>query len=188
MWLGEWWALFSRMKALAKWIAMNLDSTGWTAKFWMNFKFRRLSQNSHLIHLWIAFIKISAIQPTIPQLCHNWNYFFGLIQIQSTTIFKGSQNPASKKNYVGIINLMEKLDQLINFVMVKATVPCLVWPKYILCYYIYFSSDTGNDAFEFLLPIWYAIVLSKRMLITCTKERIMENNASSRNFFVAHFL
>lgn len=70
------------------------------------------------------------------------------------TTFKGSQNLESKKIYDEIIDLMEKLDRFIYFVMLNVTLPSLVFPKYIVCYYIYFTTDMGTDAFELPLPVW----------------------------------
>lgn len=69
---------------------------------------------------------------------------------------KGSQQyPASKEMYDEIINSINKLDQYINFIMVTVTVSCLILPNQIVCYFNYFVTDKGNDAFDSLLPVWW---------------------------------
>lgn len=81
-------------------------------------------------------------------------FFDRSIQYNNDEKFKGSQNPASKEIYVEIITLIEKLNRFIHFVMVNLTLPCLLFPKYTVCYYTYFTTDIGNDAFELPLPVW----------------------------------
>lgn len=69
-------------------------------------------------------------------------------------IFSGSKNPSSKAIYVKVVNQVEKLRRFIHFAFLKVTLPCIVLPKNIFCFYIYFTTDAGNDAFELPLPIW----------------------------------
>lgn len=66
----------------------------------------------------------------------------------------GSQFPESAEIYKKVIKLTKNMNRFINFIISKATAPCVIIPKYIACYYIYFTTDTGNDAFELLLPMW----------------------------------
>lgn len=66
----------------------------------------------------------------------------------------GSRHPASKMIYDKIIENVDKYSRFIHFVLLKITVPCFVLPKYIVCFYLYFATDRGNDAFELPLPVW----------------------------------
>lgn len=66
----------------------------------------------------------------------------------------GSKHPASKRIYSEINQVMKKLDRFINFMAIEITIPCLVLPKSIVCYYTYLTNGMENDAFELLLPVW----------------------------------
>lgn len=70
----------------------------------------------------------------------------------------GIKHPASKVIYVKIVDLVEKWDRFIQFALLKVTVPSFVLPKYIFCFYMYFSTNMGNDAFELPLPLWWVDV------------------------------
>lgn len=66
----------------------------------------------------------------------------------------GSQNPASKIIYVKIIEKVEKWSRFIHIVLLYVTVPSFVLPKYVVSFYLFYTTDLGNDAFELPLPVW----------------------------------
>lgn len=50
---------------------------------------------------------------------------------------------------------MEKLSELVDLVVVKFSVPCLILPKAIVSYYLYFTTGFRSDAFDLPLPMWF---------------------------------
>ena len=49
--------------------------------------------------------------------------------------------------------LADTITEIIQFGMVYVTVPAVVLPKAIICFYTYFTTDLGNDAFEMSFPL-----------------------------------
>lgn len=68
--------------------------------------------------------------------------------------FKGSKNPASKKIYVECDSLVEKLSRFIYFAFLYVNLPAFVLPKSIHSYVIYFTTDSGRDAFALPFEMW----------------------------------
>lgn len=84
-------------------------------------------------------------------------FFFGkFIDLERNIeyIISGSKNAASTAIYVNIIDKVERLSRFIHIILLKVTVPCSIVPKFIVCFYLYFTTDKGNDAFELPFPIW----------------------------------
>lgn len=71
--------------------------------------------------------------------------------------FQGSKYPASRPMYEETNRTVEKWTEIVAFVMAKATPLSWIAPKVIISYYLYFTSDMGDGAFELPLPIWYQI-------------------------------
>lgn len=69
-------------------------------------------------------------------------------------IFQGLQNEASKAIYVEVNDRIEKWSQIVHFVLVNVSIPFLILPKYLVSFYLYYTTDMGNDAFELPLPMW----------------------------------
>lgn len=87
----------------------------------------------------------------------HWSLRCNVIHFFDFFFFQGSQNPASNVIYIEVVDRVEKWSRFIHFVMLKVSIPCFVLPKYIVCFYLYFTTDMGNDAFELPLPIWWAV-------------------------------
>lgn len=68
-----------------------------------------------------------------------------------------SQNPASKSRYEKVNQLLEKYSAIGFFVMAKVTPVCWIFPKAIICYCIYFMTDSGNTAFELPMFFWWIL-------------------------------
>lgn len=50
--------------------------------------------------------------------------------------------------------MSEKFSKIIYFVIVDATIPCFMVPMVTRSYFLYYATDTGDDAFELPIPIW----------------------------------
>lgn len=50
--------------------------------------------------------------------------------------------------------IVEKISEIADFIMVKVSLPGFILPKAIYCYLQYFATDLGNEAFELSLPMW----------------------------------
>lgn len=49
---------------------------------------------------------------------------------------------------------IEVVSKITHFVMVKISAPLFVLPKALLCYFLYFTTDLGSNAFELSIPTW----------------------------------
>lgn len=74
----------------------------------------------------------------------------------------GIKYSESKTIYNETNQLAEKLSKIIYLVIVKISIPCLVLPKIIVCFIAYYATDSGNDAFELPLPMWYVSLPSMK--------------------------
>lgn len=50
--------------------------------------------------------------------------------------------------------LVEKMSKAIHFAVIKLGVPAFILPKAIFSYFIYFTTDIGNEAFVLPFPMW----------------------------------
>lgn len=66
----------------------------------------------------------------------------------------GSKNSQAKKIYEKANKLAEKLCEIVYFLCVTVSVPAFIFPKSMICFLKYFTTDLGNDAFELSLPVW----------------------------------
>lgn len=62
--------------------------------------------------------------------------------------------PESKENYMKTHQLVEKFSKILRVVLVYVTIPCFVLPPAFLCFYTYFTTDSGADAFKLPAPMW----------------------------------
>lgn len=69
-------------------------------------------------------------------------------------MFIGSECPASQQLYTETNQLVEKFTKIMYIVIVYMTMPCILLPKSIHSFYIYFTTDLGADAFELAFPMW----------------------------------
>ena len=77
------------------------------------------------------------------------------VLLSKNILFLGMKNPKSKIIYEKTNQLAEKLSTAVFFVIVKVSVPCIVFPKCIISYIVYFTTDLGADAFDSPLPMWW---------------------------------
>lgn len=69
-------------------------------------------------------------------------------------ILVGLKCPTSKKMYIKTNGLVEKISKILEIGIVKVTPSVFTLPKALLCYFTYFTTDSGADAFELPLPMW----------------------------------
>lgn len=63
---------------------------------------------------------------------------------QLNTLFAG----LNRKKYSKTNMKIEKLSRIIYMAVVNISVPCVLLPKFISSYYLYFLGARGNDAFS----------------------------------------
>lgn len=59
-----------------------------------------------------------------------------------------------KKVYKKTHRTIEMVCKIIYLLMAKVSVACFVFPKAIISFYFYSSTDLGNDAFDLPIPTW----------------------------------
>lgn len=69
-------------------------------------------------------------------------------------IFQGLKYAKSRAMYEKTDRLVEKISKIIEFVFVYVSVPGYVLPKAIFSLFMYFTTDSGRNAFELPLPTW----------------------------------
>lgn len=69
-------------------------------------------------------------------------------------MFLESENPSSKKIFDKTVQLVEKLSGIINFVIAKVTPVCWIFPKVIISYFLYITTNFENEVFELPVYIW----------------------------------
>lgn len=66
----------------------------------------------------------------------------------------GIKCATSKQIYEKTNKLTEKLSEIVYLFYAKVAIPGFVLPKAIVCFFVYFTTDRGPDAFELSLPFW----------------------------------
>lgn len=56
--------------------------------------------------------------------------------------------------------LAETWSKMIDFAIVHVSVPTIIFPKAIVSFFIYYTTEAGPDAFELPIPVWWASVYS----------------------------
>lgn len=69
-------------------------------------------------------------------------------------IYLGFEYKPSKVIYDGINENIQKMDQIIGFLIMKFVFPCVIFSKFITSYLAYFTTDLGSDSFELPFPYW----------------------------------
>lgn len=69
----------------------------------------------------------------------------------------GVKYSESKAIYKEANRLTEKWIKLVYVLIVKVSIQCFVIPEIFITFFIYFTTDVGNDAFVLLLPLWYVL-------------------------------
>lgn len=66
-----------------------------------------------------------------------------------------SENCTSKVIYDRASRLVEMLSRIIHIVAATISPVCYIFPRTILSYFLYFATDSGNEAFELPLLYWW---------------------------------
>lgn len=74
-----------------------------------------------------------------------------------SSILVGLKSPASKANYAEIDLQTQKWTKIIHFVFIKVFLYAIVFQKLIFCFYLYYATDLGSEAFELPFPFWYIL-------------------------------
>lgn len=71
------------------------------------------------------------------------------------TVLLGSNNkPAIRIMYENTNCIVEKLSKTIYFATIGFSLPSCILPKAISSYYIYFTTDSADDAFQLPFIMW----------------------------------
>lgn len=69
--------------------------------------------------------------------------------------FLGLSNPISKLIYEKVNKKVEKHTGILHFALLKVTVLATMMPSFILSYLVYFTTNSGSDAFQLAFPMWF---------------------------------
>lgn len=75
-------------------------------------------------------------------------------EIFTSGIILGIINPASMEIHIKTNQLVEKLTEILFLFITRVSVPGFVLPKVFASFFVYFTTDVGNDAFDLPLPMW----------------------------------
>lgn len=67
----------------------------------------------------------------------------------------GLSNPTSKAIYKKTNRKVQIGIEILDLLMMKLSPNCLLFPHFIVSFYVYFTTDAGRDAFEMQFPVWY---------------------------------
>lgn len=70
----------------------------------------------------------------------------------------GIKHSASMMIYIDAIDQMDTWSKIVYFFIAKIALNCFIWPKPILLFFLYFTTDVGTDAFELPIPMWYGAI------------------------------
>lgn len=68
----------------------------------------------------------------------------------------------------------EKLCKIIYFICAKVSIPGSVLPKALACFFIYFTTDLGNEAFELPMPLWLVYYMNNLFLFFVHLARLFK--------------
>lgn len=66
----------------------------------------------------------------------------------------GLENPTLKAMHERTNDIVEKCTKIGSFAIKNVIVLCLLLPKVIVNFFIYLTTDSGNDVFDLPVPIW----------------------------------
>lgn len=79
------------------------------------------------------------------------------LQNKFTKKILGSEDEELKAMYEKSNEQIEKLSGIVYFFCVTAS--GFVLPKAFACFFVYFTTDKGNEAFELSLPLWWVFLV-----------------------------
>ena len=66
----------------------------------------------------------------------------------------GCEYPDSKAIYERVNEKNEKWTKILDFVLLRVTLPGVIMPNFIISYFLYFATDLGSESFRFPFPKW----------------------------------
>ena len=69
----------------------------------------------------------------------------------------GIENPVSKKIYEEVNEKVENRTKWMYLAIVQASIPGLLLSNFMVSFYIYFTSDLGNESFMLPFPVWWVL-------------------------------
>lgn len=73
---------------------------------------------------------------------------------QVKLVLLGSSNAKLTALYNELNRKTEKCSKIIYFITTKLSPICIIVPKSIICFFVYFTTNLAADAFELPLPMW----------------------------------
>lgn len=64
------------------------------------------------------------------------------------------QNPESNGIFSKANQQVEKMSKIIFYVVIKILVHCFMMPRFIISFFIYFTTKSVNDTLELPIPMW----------------------------------
>lgn len=77
-----------------------------------------------------------------------------VFDVKKMISFPGLKYTAAKQEYERSNRLVDKWCKIAYVVIEKIFIPSVILPKAIFCFFVYFSTDLGNKAFDLPIPIW----------------------------------
>lgn len=65
-----------------------------------------------------------------------------------------NNNPTSRAIHERFNRFIEKFSKIVHFAALKLGVPLFVLPKAFFCYFIYYTTDAENEAFQLPFLAW----------------------------------
>lgn len=62
--------------------------------------------------------------------------------------------PSTKALYEDMNQLVEKISSILYLAFVIVMPQCTIWPKFLLSFAKYFTTNLNGDAFELPIPVW----------------------------------
>lgn len=114
---------------------------------------------------------------------HSDQINFGKFTPSLKHIKSGLKNPKSKEICETTNEFVERWSRICMFVMKYGLGPCIVSPKVIISFVMYFTTDAGNDAFEIPIPMWWVFCYLSTIW-TANIRQINERNNSLKIFCI----
>lgn len=85
----------------------------------------------------------------------------------------GQKCPGSKVIYDENKQLIEKWSEIIRLAAGKGTPICLILPKSLLSFFLYFATDSGRKSFFLPLPMWWVERITKVFAVLLNTSRFI---------------
>ncbi|XP_031635350.1 uncharacterized protein LOC116348468 [Contarinia nasturtii] len=95
---------------------------------------------------WLSFLIVIILKASI---------MFKFIEELEAAIEKRIENPVSKAIYEEANEKTEKWTKFIEFLVMKVTLASVPTSFLVICYYLYFATDLGNEAFRLSFLMWF---------------------------------